>query len=151
MKHSKAIAGALCVGLVAITPAAAAETGFGARMVVKILFQTADTDGNGRLDPAEIAAMRARGFERADVNGDDMISAAELKAAMEKRKRRADMARMMGEEQIDRFDTDGDGNISRAEFEAAPRPGFALVDINADGAIDRAEMDRIATILAESR
>ena len=92
-----------------------------------------------------------RAFQRADANGDGVISQVEMQKASEKRQRRADMARMMGEERIDRFDTNGDGSISRAEFQSAPRPGFALVDVNSDGAIDRAEIDRIAAIIAQSR
>lgn len=150
MKTPIAIASLFCAGLVAVTPAAA-ENGFGARMLVNFMFQTGDTNGNGQLDPAEIEAMRQRGFERADANGDGVISKAEMQKAAEKRKRRADMARLMGEERIESLDANGDGAVSRAEFDQAPRPGLALVDVNADGAIDRAEIDRIVAIIAETR
>lgn len=151
MKTPIALAAALSMALGAVMPAAAAEDGIGARLFVRMLFQTGDTNGDGRLDSGEIEVLRIRAFQRADANGDGVISKAEMQKAAEKRQRRADMARMMGEERIDQFDTNGDGSISRAEFQSAPRPGFAMVDVNADGAIDRAEIDRIAAILAEAR
>jgi len=151
MKSTIALAGALSATLVAAMPAAAAENGVGVQLFVRMLFQTGDTNRDGRLDAGEIEVLRMRTFQRADANGDGVISQIEMQKAAEKRQRRADMARMMGEERIDQFDTNGDGSISRAEFQSAPRPGFAMVDINADGAIDRAEIDRIAAILAEAR
>lgn len=151
MKSTYAIAGAMSAVLAAAMPAAAAENGAGVQLFVRMLFQTGDTNGDGRLDAGEIEVLRMRAFARADANGDGVISQAEMKKAAEKRQRRADMARMMGEERIDQFDTNGDGSISRAEFQSAPRPGFALVDVNSDGAIDRAEIDRIAAIISESR
>jgi len=150
MKSKFALAGVLSATLVAAMPAAA-DNGLGAKMFVRMLFQTGDTNGDGRLDAGEIEALRMRGFERADANGDGVISKAEMQKASEKRQRRADMARMMGEERIDQFDTNGDGSISRAEFQSAPRPGFALVDVNSDGAIDRSEIDRIVAIISETR
>jgi|GEM_PF-6462841 len=151
MKSSIAIAGAVSAALAAAMPAAAAENGVGVQLFVRMLFQTGDTNGDGRLDTAEIEVLRMRAFQRADANGDGVISQVEMQKASEKRQRRAGMARMMGEERVDQFDTNGDGSISRAEFQSAPRPGFALVDVNSDGAIDRAEIDRIAAIIAESR
>ena len=144
------IAGALCAGLVLATPASAGDTA-GARLFVNIMFQMGDKDSNGQLDPAEIAALRLQAFERADKDGDGTLSRPELEAAVARQKRRADMARAMGDEQIQRFDLDGDGAITRAEFETAPRPGFALVDVNSDGALDRAEIDRILSIIAQAR
>ncbi|GAB4352808.1 MAG: hypothetical protein Kow0026_10590 [Oricola sp.] len=150
MKMMLPLAGAVCAGVLLAAPAAA-DGGLGAKMMANVLFQAGDTNGNGRLDPDEISAMRTRAFERADANGDGMITRAEQEKAAAHRTRRADMARMMGEQQIDRYDADGDGNISFAEFQAAPRPGFALVDINSDGAIDRSEMDRFVAILANMR
>ncbi|MFZ2102813.1 MAG: EF-hand domain-containing protein [Oricola sp.] len=150
MKHHPLIAGALFAGILAAGPAAAGN-GFGAKMLVNMLFQTGDANGNGRLDPDEIAALRMRGFERADANHDNRISKEEQQAAASRQQRRADMARAIGDGQMDRFDADGDGTVTRAEFENAPRPGFALADIDADGALDRAEMDRILSLMASAR
>ena len=150
MKHHFLIAGALFAGMLAAGPAAAADSG-AARMFVNMLFQTGDANGNGRLDPDEIEALRLRGFQRADANHDGRISKEEQQAAASRQKRRADMARALGDGQMERFDADGDGSVSLAEFENAPRPGFALADINSDGALDRAEMDRILSIIASAR
>lgn len=117
MKAYLPIAGAVCAGLLVASPAAA-ENGFGARTMANFLFQTGDANGNGRLDPDEIAALRMRAFERADADGNGTISRAEQENAVARRARRADMARMMGEEQIGRFDMNGDGAISLAEYES---------------------------------
>lgn len=150
MKKFLPLAGVLGAAFLLATPASA-ENGFGARMMVNLLFQKGDANANGQLDPDEIAALRMHAFQRADANGDGTVSRAEQEEAASRRARRADMARMMGEEQIGRFDMNGDGAISLSEFESAPRPGFALIDVNSDGAIDRSEMDRFMAILAEAR
>lgn len=150
MKALPIVAGAVCAALLFSVPASA-EGGPRARMAVAYLFKNADLNGNGVLDPAEIAEMRMRAFERADADGDGTISRAEQDRAAGRRARRAEMAWLAGEERLDRLDADGDGAISRAEFASAPRPGFAIVDTNADGALDRAEIERFLAILAEAR
>ena len=150
MKMLIPVAGALCAGLVLAAPASA-DNQLGARLLLNFVFQNGDANDDGRLDPGEIAAMRLQAFERADADGNGSISRAEQQAAAARRARRADLARMMGDEGFDRFDVNGDGSVSLAEYEAGPRPGFALVDIDGDGAIDRAEMDRVLAIIAEAR
>lgn len=150
MKKTLLIACALVAGGVMAAPAAA-DNGVAARMLTNFLFQNGDSNDNGRLDPSEIAELRLRAFQRADVDGNGVISAAEQESAAARRARRAEMARFVGDEQLDRFDLDKDGQVSLAEFEAAPRPAFAMVDINGDGALDRAEIDRVVAIISEAR
>lgn len=151
MKSLTAMAGLLCVGVAFASPASAAEAGPRARLLINFLLQTGDTNGDDRLDPQEIEALRLHAFERADTDGDGAISQAEIRKAAERRQRRTEIARMMGEERLDQFDLNGDGAVSLSEFQSAPRPGLALVDLNADGSIDRTELDRIAEILAAAR
>lgn len=85
------------------------------------MFSKIDTNGDGKHDKDELAAMVANG-----PNGGPSV-----------------------DEIISQFDTDGDGAISQAEFEAqgpmGPPPGvddmFSALDADGDGSISKTEFD----------
>lgn len=119
-------------------PALAQTPGAGLDM----LFARLDADADGRISQAEVTAAKARQFARADRNGDGQVTPEEL-ALIQARLDRAQDA-MAGA--ADRLDTDGNGSLSLTEF-TARAPMFALLDIDGDGALSRAEADRARTIL----
>ena len=106
-------------------------------------FNSADTDGDGKLSQAEAQAGMPRLGERfavLDGDGDGFISASDV---------RGHAAAGMGRGGSDRkarlaeADSDGDGQLSQAEVEAAmPRLAerFDAVDSNDDGLLSRDEM-----------
>ncbi|WP_374292238.1 EF-hand domain-containing protein [Paenirhodobacter enshiensis] len=61
-----------------------------------------ETDGDGEISRAEIAALNARRFQRLDLNGDGAVTLDEMNAATDRI--------------FDAIDTNRDGKISRAEL-----------------------------------
>lgn len=106
------------------------------------LFARLDTDADGRISQSEMTTTKSRQFARADRNGDGQVSAEEL-AAIRARLDRAQDA-MAGA--ADRLDTDRNGALSLTGF-TARAPMFALLDIDGDGALSRAEAERARAIL----
>jgi Ca2+-binding EF-hand superfamily protein len=134
------LAAALAAGLFLLPAAAAAQDG-------ALLFQYLDTDGDGRISEAERRAAQAAQFARADRNGDGRLDAAEI-AAMRDRLARFTAAADAGiAEMAERRDRDRDGALSLEEY-TATGPLWALADTDGDGAISRAEFDRVRALLA---
>jgi hypothetical protein len=107
-----------------------------------LLFEMIDTDGDGRITAAEIAAFRAAGVAGSDANGDGKLSAEELAAqqlAMMRRIAEVRAARMVAE-----LDLDGDGLLSVEELAARPMPVLRLerLDRDGDGVISREEAEQ---------
>lgn len=94
-------------------------------------FAELDSNADGVLTPAELAAPAAARFAQADANGDGMLSADEL-AAM--------AAQARADRMIERHDSDGDGQLSAEEM---PGPDGARMidhlDKDGDGAISEDE------------
>ena len=103
-----------------------------------------DTDGNGKIDPAERLAKQKLRFAKLDANGDQAISLAELQEAKkQRRQQRAMRANKMGKQgkgpmhkqgksqmhrkdkgkrmegRFARLDSDNNGSVSWQEFSAA--------------------------------
>ncbi len=133
------------------TPAAEVPAGkAGAR------FDSADTNADGKLDAAELAAMNpkfdAARFARLDVDGDGGISRGEMQQAHAARAAQG-QSPMAGTGESaagaglrDRFaamDSDGDGALTREEIgDQAPRltQRFTTLDADGDGRITGSEM-----------
>ena len=94
---------------------------------------------------AGVACAQPAGAGRMDTNGDGKVTLAEFKAARST--------------QLMRLDADGDGKVSKTEFQArgakaaeksgkAPKGDgsrmFGMLDANADGFLDKAEMAKMA-------
>lgn len=115
-----------------------------------MIFARADANHDGKLDAAEMEAMRRARFARLDLNHDGAISESELAHAQRRLENAHELAQALVENGFDRLDTDGDGLVSQAEFLAkGPGPMLALLDTDGDGAISRAEMERVVDALAE--
>ena len=105
-------------------------------------FEEIDTNSDGVISQAEIAALSAARFATLDTNGDGMVTAEELIAAGVDRaaERAADMAAKM----LERLDADGDGALSLAEMPDRAERGFDRLDADDDGAVTREEFEAAA-------
>ncbi|MCF6317393.1 MAG: calcium-binding protein [Marinosulfonomonas sp.] len=134
------IAGVLVAGLGAgvVGMASAHQGGPG-----QISFETLDTNGDGKLTLAEMAAQKKARFTATDTNGDGMLSADEM-LAQGKARMGDRMAKRMEPrigKMIERRDANGDGMLSIGEMEATAKGDllFERLDANGDGAISAEE------------
>ena len=84
-----------------------------------------DSDGDGRVSPAEYRAWMGRGFRAMDVNGDGVLQPQELPPGTNFRRGQAltlaeHEARINA--RFDLQDVDGDGFLDVQELTAPPRP-----------------------------
>ena len=104
-------------------------------------FTAMDTDKDGKVTEAEIAAYRAAQIAGLDADGNGLISATEMTAQIERQMsaRAADMAA----QRIAAQDVDGDGSLSVEALVSRPVPAdmFDRGDTDGDGAIPQAEAD----------
>lgn len=118
MKIALAVCGSLVAGGVGV----AAAQGFGGGGPRGAVMQKYDTNGDGKLDDQERAAMRAdfqakrqemkaKMLAKYDINKDGKLEPEERAAMREDR----------AERQFKRLDTNGDGQLSFAEFKQARR------------------------------
>ena len=133
------IAAALASMVLGIPVSAAAATPF----AIKLAFARFDWNGDGKLDPAELAAIAGERFQRIDRNRDGLLSREEFlagRAAGAAERATADFARM---------DANRDGEVSRVEFVGdRQRQLIALGDSDGDGLISADELARIAAAAA---
>lgn len=132
-----------CLTVVLSAPMAEAQQD----SIADFMFQRLDSDASGTISQAEIVAAKERQFARADSDGDGRVTEAELAVI---RERLARIARLGGDalsERAMRLDRDGDKAVSLAEY-TATSPFFALVDVDGDGALSRAEIDRARAALS---
>ncbi|MCY4178755.1 MAG: calcium-binding protein [Litoreibacter sp.] len=123
--------------VVALAPVASFAKGEG-RGGPRASFEQLDTDGNGEVTQAEMAAQAATRFAAADTDGDGLLTKEEISAKageraakrldrmFERRDANADGALSLEEMQPDaervasrfeKIDADGSGGISKTEFE----------------------------------
>lgn len=117
---------------------------------VQARFNAMDTNHDGVLDAAEVAAAQQKEiaeanaverqraeaeFARLDTNHDGQLSKAEFMAAVPSVKPNQTPQQIIGS-----FDTNKDGKISAQEYEARPLASFDRIDTNHDGVISPQEL-----------
>jgi Ca2+-binding EF-hand superfamily protein len=114
------------------------------------MFSGIDTDQDGKVTQAELAAHRAAMFTAADTNGDGLLSTDEL-AARELARFSETMADRTAR-MLERQDDNGDGSLSADEIGDGPMEDhFARIDSDNDGAISKAEAEAMSERMAEHR
>ena len=101
------------------------------------LWKQYDLNGDGKITPAEFAAVRATCFLRYDANGDRMLTREEVKRVSPPQ-----LADRL-DETFSRLDLDGDGLISREEFDRESDRLFRQWDTNGDGVLAGSELSNL--------
>lgn len=96
-----------------------------------------DRGVTSRIDVETFGSRRMNALKSADADGDGKLSIEELAAHIQKRKFER-RARKMSR----MLDVDGDGVVTIAELERRNEKLFALIDSNDDGEVSREEMRR---------
>lgn len=113
-------------------------------------FDSIDTDKDGKVSEAELAAFRAAEFAAADTNSDGMLSAEEL--TQKQLARMAETAAMRSARMIEDRDDNGDGNLSAEEMDQSVQEGrFSRIDQDDDGAISKDEAEDALKRFADNR
>lgn len=110
-----------CTGALALG-GALAGTAF-AQDITTDQLTAVDTNGDGAVDAAEIAAMIEQAFARLDANGDGYVTLAESSS-------------VLTPEQFAAANTNGDDGLSLAELQAQATRDFAAADRNGDGTLN---------------
>jgi hypothetical protein len=118
------------------TKPAPAEMSPRGKLMIK-MFDEADADKNGTLTQKELHGYRLGRFKSADGNDDGTLSADELDAMLAPF--RAERMRRM----LVRMDTDGNGKVDAEEFARFRGRWMHHLDPNADGNIEKADMERM--------
>ena len=95
-----------------------------------------DTDSDGKIGAAEVAAEQQRLLRAADLDGDGKLSVAEFK------RRGRWFLSMRTTSLFDLLDGDGDQHLTLEEIAAPSRRWLKRYDTNEDGAIEASELPR---------
>lgn len=105
------------------------------------MFDRVDINNDGRITLQEAQAFRNARFQRMDANNDGQVTQAEMQEARSKRRaQRAERSRDRMAKRFEKTDTNGNGALDRAEFERMAAERFARMDVNGDGAVTRDEI-----------
>jgi Ca2+-binding EF-hand superfamily protein len=99
-------------------------------------FEHIDSNGDGKVDLAELTASREGWLTRVDTNKDGVASQAEIEASMAS-KRQQHLQKM-----FEREDANKDGRLTREETRL-PSAWFEKADANKDGALTFAELGNV--------
>lgn len=126
------------------------EDGRGRAGILEEVFDEIDTNADGAVTEAELAAHHDAEFATADTNADGNLTAEEIAArhlakAAEKADERA--VRM-----IENRDSDGNGVLSIAEVGEGPaQRHFSRLDADGNGAISKAEVETMVKKMKHRR
>lgn len=107
------------------------------------MFQMMDTNGDGKISPAEHAAGSKMMFQKMDANGDGKVTAAEMGTFHDKMMagQKAKPMGMSSADKIKVMDTNGDGVLSGDEHAAGAKVMFDKMDTDKDGYLTKAELE----------
>lgn len=131
------------IALTAATTIAVAAPGDRGGMRGGADFSELDTNGDGVLTSADLAAAAEERFAGLDADGDGQITQSELAAAADQREQDRRERRLSA--MLERFDADSNGTLSLEELSAGDRAGRMLerADADGDGQITKAEFESI--------
>lgn len=130
----------LAVSLAGGAALAQEDPGEGRGAMLLELFDSIDTDADGKLSQAELDAHHAARFAAADTNQDGKLDAAEISA--EQLARFSERLEERTARMIENRDANGDGAISVDEIGEGPmQRHFARIDSDNDGMISKAEAE----------
>lgn len=98
-------------------------------------FSRADADRNGRIDRQEFDQAVEKKFRSYDLNNDSVLDLSEIRDVQQ----RHGGADVTGE--FEAMDADRNGRVDLKEFKDAASKRFREYDRNADGCLDRPEVD----------
>lgn len=114
------------------------------------MFDQIDTDADGEVTEAELAAHKAAEFAAADTNSDGSLGADEI--AARHLAKVAEKADDRAAQMIEHRDSDGDGVLSMAEVGEGPaQRHFSSLDADGNGAISKAEVETMVTKMKHRR
>ncbi|HVP29471.1 MAG TPA: EF-hand domain-containing protein [Myxococcota bacterium] len=119
----------LAAGLALAGPVRAQEPAPPQKYDPKVAFAETDTNGDGRIDHAELMTRIVDVFYLADTNKDGYLSTEEMTAAV------------VYQSDFDEADLNHDGKISMPEFEHDRAKQFEAADLNHDGVLTLEEVE----------
>lgn len=103
---------------------------------IDLMFAGRDANNDGRITHEELVAYRTKLFEAADTNKDGVLDSAEMAAHMRARMAKRIAARLAA------FDKNKDGKLTLDEVPAPARRHFWRADANLDGVLTVEEMQK---------
>ena len=136
MKPASLAAAAVAAALLAAPAPSPAQEAAPGNPAAERMMGLLDTDGDGRIGAAEVAAEQQRLLRAADLDGDGRLSVAEFK------RRGRWFLSMRTTSLFDLLDGDGDQHLTLEEIRAPSRRWLKRYDSNGDGAIEASELPR---------